>query len=315
MKEKRIFTLFTIFIFLLISFSDVFAQHIRKKFACFPFIPKSLRAIGDTENIMSTLSNEIDRSGLFELVERKRIENIIDVESMRPDDRSNATLISIGSKYAFDFILSGAVDTNENGVFLDLNLIDVKGKSTCLKDIYNVSADVTGKKIQDIALLIVKKTKECSGEGSAVASGPIPPPSNIEVTDSADAIRLRWEHGSSKNILGYKIYKSANEEGPFNQIATTTNPYFTDGNLKLNETYYYKIKVISQTGAESDFSNMVVGRTSMAPYTPIFLSARPDIKSAHLKWVPRPVTEKHEDLVVAGFKIYRKSEKEKDFME
>lgn len=315
MSRKIFFIFLTLCIFIILPFSNGYTQHIRKKLACFPFIPKSLRAIGDTENIMSTLLNDIDKSGLFELVERKKIENIMDLENMRADDRSRTTFLNIGNKYTFDFILAGDVDSTDSGVYLELELFDVKGKTVCLKDIYNVSADITGKKIHDIASIIVKKTKECSGDGSKAKNAPLTPPLNIEVMGSADAIRIKWEHENYKNILGYKIYKSAKEDGPFNQIATTTTPFFTDSSLRLNETYYYKIKAISQIGEESDFSNTIVGRTSIAPYTPIFLSVKGDIKSAHVKWVPRPMTEKHEDLVVAGFKVYRKSSKEKDFTE
>lgn len=315
MNKKRILIVFVSLFFIFMLFSDGYAQHIRKKLACFPFIPKTLRAIGDTENIMSTLLNDIDRTGLFELVERKKIENIMDLENMRADDRSKTTFLSIGNKYALDFMLAGTVDTTDNGVILELELFDVKGKNICLKDIYNLSGDVTGRKIQDIASIIVKKTKECSGSDVAISSLALSPPTQIDVTGSTDAIKIKWGSEKPHNILGYKIYKSAKEEGPFNQIATTTIPSYTDGNLKLNETYYYKVKAISITGNESDFSETIKGQTSTAPYAPIFLSARPDIKSAHLKWVPRPGSEKHEDLIVAGFRIYRKSFDEKEFSE
>ena len=315
--DKRPFVIcFVAILSVFMLFSYASSQGIRKKLACFPFTPKTLRAISETENLMSTLQNDLDRSGFFELTERKKIENIMDLENMRPEDRSKSTFLSIGNKYGLDFILSGSIDTTDAGIVLELELFDIKGKTSCLSDIYNVSErDASGKKIQDIAGIIIKKAKECSGAGSAAAAQPLTPPVNIETTGSTDAIRIKWGHQRPDMILGYKVYKSAKEEGPFNQIATTTTTFFMDRNLKLNETFYYKIKAISQTGAESEFSTMAVGRTSVAPYPPIFLNIKPDIKSAHLKWLPKPHGEKEKGLEVAGFKIYRKKQGEKDYTE
>ncbi len=315
--KKRHLCIFLLTILLVFSFlSDAYSQGIRKKLACFPLIPKTLRAISETENIMSTLLNDIDRSGYFELVERKKIENIMDLENMRPEDRTRRTFLSIGNKYGIDFILSGLVDTTESGVIVELELFHVKDKSSCLTDVFNVSErDASGKKIQDIAAVIVKKARQCAEAGSSILSQPLTPPINVETAGTTDAIRVKWSHQRPENILGYKVYKSAKEDGPFNQIATTTSPFFMDRNLKLNEVFYYKIKAISKAGVESEFSYMVVGKTSVAPYAPIFLNIKPDIKSAHLKWVPKPHAEKDEGLNVAGFKIYRKAKNEKDYIE
>jgi len=317
MKKRHLSILLLATILTLSFLSDAYPQGIRKKLACFPLIPKTLRAISETENIMSTLLNDIDRSGFFELVERRQIENIMDLESMRLEDRSRQTFVSIGNKYAIDFILSGVVDTADSGIIVELELFDVKGKTLCLSDIYNISGgDGSGSKIHDVATTIVKKARQCAGAGlSSVSSQPLTPPANVEAMGTTDAIRVKWSHQRPEQILGYKVYKSAKEEGPFNQIATTTSPFFIDSNLRLNETFYYKIKAISQGGAESEFSDMVVGKTSVAPHAPIFLSVKPDIKSAHLKWLPKPHTEKDEGLIVAGFKIYRKTKNEKDYAE
>lgn len=316
MKKKSFSICILAIVCLFLIANNAIGSNIRQKLACFPFIPLTLRAISETENLLSALLNDIDKAGYFELIERKKIENIMDLESVRTDDRSRDTLITIGNKYGIDFLLSGSVNTTDSGLVMELQLFDVKGKKACVTDTYNLSErDASAKKLQDIANDIVKGAKTCSGAGGGAASQPLVPPSNLTVAGTSDAIRIRWSYPAPDQLLGYKVFKSAKEEGPFNQVATTTEPYFSDRNLKLNEVFYYKIKAISQTGAESDFSDVVTGKTSVAPHTPIFLSLSPDIKGASLKWVPRPQSEKDNDLVVAGFKIYRKTPKDKNFID
>jgi hypothetical protein len=70
---------------------------------------------------------------------------------------------------------------------------------------------------------------------------------------------LEWETGSEINNLGFHLYRSASEKGPFSKI--TQNPIpglgsspqgaryrHTDTGLTNGVTYYYKLEDIETTG-------------------------------------------------------------------
>ena len=315
MKRKTVFICF-----LLLFFASKVAVpaeiELRSKIACLPFIARNIEASPFVEGISSMLLDNIAKRGYFEVLERKKIEGLLELEGLKFESLTQEALFRIGNRGGIDFLISGYVSQAGEGMFLEIKLLNLRLQKICSTDKIKMAGEVS-RKLQEIAVDIVKKAKECSSGGGPILEPPKPvaPPSEIKITGTAKSIRLRWNHPNPGQVIGYKVFRAHSENGPFTQTATTKEAANADENLKLNETFYYRVKAIDLTGAEGPFSETVVGKTVLAPHPPIFLNLTPDIKSTCLIWRPRPYSGSERELLVNGYNIYRKTAEEKDFKE
>lgn len=291
-----------------------FEAGMRQKLAVLPFTAKNIEAMAITENLMSFLINNIDRSGYFEIFERKKIENIVEIAGLRLEGLSREDMLRIGSKNGIDFLLAGNVTRAGSIVAVEFQLMNVRGKKVCVSDTLRFSEAETSARLQGMARDLINNAKACVSDSAGLSDQkPLQPTIDLKASGTSKSIRLQWSYPDMQAVAGFTIFRSGSEGGPFNPIATTTEWAYTDENLSLNETFYYRIKVISRTGSESAFSLVVVGKTPVAPHAPIFLGVQSDVKSAVLWWVARPQAVKEHGTEESGYKIYRKTSQEKDF--
>jgi len=313
-------------IFLLIGFllgfgvsMPAYAQDIhqlRPKVACIPFIARNIEAAPFAEGISSMLLYSVAKQGYFEVLERKKVEGALDLEGLKFENLSQQGLLQVGNRAGVDFLISGSVTQTGEGIVIEIQLLNLRLQKICSSERVRTGTDISGK-LQEVAAGFVKKAKDCApGGGPAPASVQlVAPPCEIKISGTAKSIRLQWSHTAPSQVSGYRVYRSSNENGPFSHIATTKEPACADENLRINETFYYRLKALNQVGVEGAFSETVVGKTVLAPHPPILLNLTPDIKSAFLTWRPRPYSGNERDLQVGGFKIYRKAEEETSFKE
>ena len=83
---------------------------------------------------------------------------------------------------------------------------------------------------------------------------------SFEVRGLEGAVELTWETGSEINNLGFHLYRSTSEEGPYERITHRVIPglgsspegarySYLDSGLTNGVTYYYKLEDIETTGA------------------------------------------------------------------
>jgi fibronectin type 3 domain-containing protein/TolB-like protein len=289
----------------------------KQKLAILPFTAKNIEAITLTESLSSLLLSNIDRAGHFEILERKKIEIIIEVEGLWFESMTKEDIFKIGARNGIDFLLSGYITRVAGTLAVDMQLLSVRGQKVCLSSTIRTSEGELSVKLYDAAQEILKSARECLSSDIAIAADKkrLPPPENIKIGGTSTSIRLSWSHPDMPNLIGFKVFRAVDENGHFTQIAVTSQDTYTDENLKLNEVFYYKIKAVSKAGADSEFSAHVAGKTSTAPHPPIFLGLQADIKGMHLQWRPRPQSAKGSDVIEAGYKVYRKTSQEKEFKE
>jgi fibronectin type 3 domain-containing protein len=90
----------------------------------------------------------------------------------------------------------------------------------------------------------------------ATTSSPPPsPPANITATvQSSSSITVSWY--SVSGAATYSVYRSSSESGTYSLVVVSwTGTSYTDTGLSSHTTYYYKVKSVNSTGAESEFSS------------------------------------------------------------
>ena len=119
-----------------------------------------------------------------------------------------------------------------------------------------------------------------SGVVSAVTH--IPPPDTIHaVPASASSITVTWSQVFWAN--NYKLYRSTDEEGPYEHIATTVELSYMDAVSDNTLTYFYKVSVVNITG-ESALS-VYASAEFKAPEAPSGFSAFPlSSTSLQISW-------------------------------
>ena len=87
-----------------------------------------------------------------------------------------------------------------------------------------------------------------------------PPLPEADPTLADDAIALRWDPVDDPSIIGYHVYRSVSEAGPFtraNQDLVAGASYFEDRGLDQLTPYWYRVTAVDSYFAESEFSPVV----------------------------------------------------------
>lgn len=131
----------------------------RPKLGCIPFLATSLQAMAFTENISSSLLNSIDRSGYFEIVERKKIEQYLELEGLRLDNLNHDSIVRIGAKAGLDYVVHGSVSMTDSGAVLDVNLVHIRSRKLVMKESFPMSESDFSRRLLEVAGKILDRVK------------------------------------------------------------------------------------------------------------------------------------------------------------
>ncbi|KAB8127674.1 pectinesterase [Gracilibacillus oryzae] len=132
-------------------------------------------------------------------------------------------------------------------------------------------------------------------------------PNNVAITETKSiTVGLEWE--PVEEAISYSVYRSAEPDGEFTKVASTTSAVYTDKPVEPSTTYYYKVATTG-IGGESEMSGTVSTTTKEAislPGIPNGLtSGEVSTTSLELKW---------EAVVDAeSYDIYRKANSEANY--
>jgi uncharacterized protein len=280
----------------------------RPKLACFPLAAKSIDALAYNENISALLVNAIDRSGVVELIERKKIEAVIEQRGLRLDTLDHAMLRELGAQAGFDFILTGLVGRNEGKLFIDLSLIGTHSQKATHNWNYKIGDGEISAKLEEITAIIIPKMREAQNGSAPVLPVQPPPaltaPTDLQCSGTSRSIRLRWNQIAPEHVSGYRIYRATASDGTYSQLASSSTNYYSDENLELNDRFYYKVRSLGKRGGESEFSLSATGSTIAVPQPPVFMQAEPNVRCAALSWYQRTVSGPAA-LVPVQYRVYR----------
>ncbi|MDI6822444.1 MAG: Ig-like domain-containing protein [Actinomycetota bacterium] len=112
--------------------------------------------------------------------------------------------------------------------------------------------------------LVVKAYDQAGNEAvsdplTLTTNNPPSSPRNLIATSKEDGINLTWSPNPETDIAGYNIYRATFQDGPFEKInqELVTSTSFKDTGINLDDSYYYFIKAVDETGKESEASQTV----------------------------------------------------------
>jgi len=83
-------------------------------------------------------------------------------------------------------------------------------------------------------------------------------PTNLWIEDLGEGkVKIIWAAPEGDLINNYIVYKSTSSSGLGDEIGRTEDGYFTDGNVWIGATYYYRVKAVDEGGNISDQSDYV----------------------------------------------------------
>jgi hypothetical protein len=91
------------------------------------------------------------------------------------------------------------------------------------------------------------------------------PPVGLKGVGAASTISLQWARVTDEDLLGYNVYRSDAEGGPYtkqNIVPTERTAYYQDGGLLPLTRYYYKVMAVDSSGNESNLSDFQSASTN-----------------------------------------------------
>ena len=134
---------------------------------------------------------------------------------------------------------------------------------------------------------------------------PVIPPSNLLINETTNGFNLTWNESAEADLLGYYVYKSDSDAGPFTRISGT-NPIsetnFTDSAGVASSVYMLRAVKLesSPSGTYYNLSQGIFVRPFPLPSAPGNFAGSATSTNATLSWKDNSTNE-------SGFYIYRKS--------
>ncbi len=98
-------------------------------------------------------------------------------------------------------------------------------------------------------------------------------PENLTISDTSNRdskiwrLTLVWnEPDDDSGVVGYDVYRSADEGDTYTKIGNVSSGAYTDTNLTFEQSYSYKVRAVDNANSPSLFSN-VVSESPMGRYT------------------------------------------------
>ncbi len=282
----------------------VFGSDIKPRIASLLFVPQNAEGTLYMDTLPTLLTMAVNRSGAFEILEKKKVERAIELEGYRLTGITPEQLIAIGNKYGFDFMVFGTVSKESGIITAQVKLLNVRNQTIVFEHLLRTTEGGLNENVNTIAAMLIEKTRQFP---AAAAMAPLPterppPPLNLEAKGGPRRIVLSWNQDSPQAIFGYKIFRAKQEGEPYLLVGSVHEMSFADENPILDHPACYKIKAVGKNGQESEFSNTIEARARTGLPPPIFLDIDPDVKGARLKWRPRP------GCTASGYRIYRREE-------
>lgn len=90
-------------------------------------------------------------------------------------------------------------------------------------------------------------------------------PSGLVAVPSSDAILLSWREVDAPDRKGYRVYRGASIDGPFEFVAEVTESSYTDGSAAPGETHFYAVTAIDDAPGTNESPRSEVAEARRIP--------------------------------------------------
>jgi hypothetical protein len=128
-------------------------------------------------------------------------------------------------------------------------------------------------------------------------------PTGVSATSGeAGKSTVRWTANLEKDIVSYRLMRSASHDGSYSVIATVKDTFYEDTGLKNGAAYFYRVQAQDKDDLLSKESEQVSAITKPLPKAPSNLVAQMAPTSAALTWTASPDPDiSHYIIYTAGF--------------
>ena len=92
-----------------------------------------------------------------------------------------------------------------------------------------------------------------------------PAPTGLVAVPSSDAILLSWRDVDAPDRKGYRVYRGASPEGPFELVAEVTDSSYADGSAASDGTYFYTVTAIDDAPGTNESPRSEVAEARRSP--------------------------------------------------
>lgn len=311
---RKNYAVFVLFLFLFVSVGNANASG---KISIFNFGTANLEASGLGTTVTNSLSNVLKNNPAISLLDRKDLEAFLNFNDLQQNDQLD-NVVDIGTRLGLDFIIVGSVDKRGSAITVSCSVIQIERK----KDIYRTRVRAFGEaalsseiaKLADSISAVLKSHGVVAGTGSAADRTAGAAPGNFQKIPGNRKIILRWQEASGFAGVPYEVYRSLNQSGPFAMIGQADGNEYSDQNVEIGTTYFYKVRAADKSGRTSDFTPVISAATDFAPNSPIILKTEGRAKSILIVWTANPL-KSQDTSPLAGYKIYRSKTEEGSYQE
>jgi fibronectin type 3 domain-containing protein len=151
-----------------------------------------------------------------------------------------------------------------------------------------------GRTYEYVVTAVAADGSEARSEPASATTAPPPaPPDGLDrQPPRAGGVLLTWEPSADHTVAGYRVYRSAFPDGPFDAVAEVRGRFstaFVDSARRLLRlrTYRYRVASVSSAGAEGPMSAPVTAWLKPPPLPPLDVAAAGGLaRRVRVTWSP-----------------------------
>lgn len=303
-RSRSVFTLIAALFLLLGNTTLLRAQN--SVLAIFNFRPTNIEAMGCNAEILYALISALEKGKAVNLMSRRKMEEILFHAGLVQGDNPEM-ILKAGKALSISFILFGQVTKKDGKIQAKLKLMDIQNKRV----IKTWSPIFSGRKtistqIPPLAGEITRDILNKEQFKPAASTQPAIDIENLKARSHGKKVVLRWKFDNSLPIVGFHVYRSENQKGPYRFLGRTNNNIFNDTKIKKGKSYYYHVGIILSSGQEikTKHTAQLKHVREKKPHPPLILGGNGHIKRVEIKFVPSLLNEQ-EKFKITKYKIYR----------
>jgi fibronectin type 3 domain-containing protein/TolB-like protein len=293
---------------LLLTHGNVIAE--QHSIAVFQFTAGSFSAVGLEKELVYTVRNELRKQPDIILINQRTME----VELNRNDivqAFDSAIAISAGQVLSVNYVVLGKVNKNATQIVANLQLVSTASQSILGDWVYRYrNKQEIASRASELGTAIVTKIAEHQvGMQTGGAQDTVIWLNTINAQTQNSQVLLTWSPlDSAPEALGYNIYRSETEEGPFSYVNSVLYPTYTDNADDTNGTLYYQLAMLTSEGDELRSSAIasasIVQEVEADLDAPTVISFTPLVQGAEIEFI---AAAQNRDKNIDGYQLIRRA--------